>query len=194
MNSHTPLSRRSLLTGVASLGASLVASRALGFAGGPAKWNDKFEVAVDLEINDPNEGRYHRPYVAVWVEDANGNSIRTLSLWVQTTRRGPRWIPDLRRWFRGEESRREAKGGDLVETISSPTRNPGKYTLVWDGKDDTGKLVTQGKYDICVEAAREHGTYGLLRKTFDFGKTPVKGDLGGNEEIKAASVEYRKRA
>ena len=74
------------------------------------KWKDGFELAVDFEINQPGDTRYHRPFVAVWIEDANGNSVRTLCLWVQQTGRGPRWIPDLRRWYRGEKDRQKTHG------------------------------------------------------------------------------------
>ena len=43
-------------------------------------WNKEFEVVVNLEINHPDAqaGRCRRPYVAVWVEDKDGNSVRHL--------------------------------------------------------------------------------------------------------------------
>ena len=38
-------------------------------------WNKDFELVVNFEINHPEAeaGRYRRPYVAVWVEDKDGN-------------------------------------------------------------------------------------------------------------------------
>jgi len=90
------------------------------------KWDDRFELAVDLEIA-PQEGfRYHRPYVAVWVEDANGRPVRTLSVWVNTSGRGPRYIRELRRWFSMEREQEGAGGPDLITTVSSATRLPGQ--------------------------------------------------------------------
>ncbi|MBV9879678.1 MAG: DUF2271 domain-containing protein, partial [Gemmatirosa sp.] len=77
------------------------------------KWDDRFELAVDLEIAAQEGFRYHRPYVAVWVEDAAGKPVRTLSLWVNTTGRGPRYIRELKRWFYAE-GQPEAGGPDLV--------------------------------------------------------------------------------
>lgn len=156
-------------------------------------WQDPWELEVQLEIAEQNDPRPHRPYVAVWIEDKDGVPVKTLTLWVQTTGRGPRWIPDLRRWFRGERLRQLADGGDLVATVSSATRMPGVYKLAWNGRDDQGQKVKQGAYTLFVEAAREHGTYQLLRKDLTLGRQPLQGSLGGNVEIKSASFAYRQR-
>ncbi|MBN9502120.1 MAG: hypothetical protein BGO01_10830 [Armatimonadetes bacterium 55-13] len=197
MNNHDPdekLSRRGMLTGMATFALSLTSVGALASSiRRGTKWDSKYEAAINFEIDQPDGVRYHRPYVAVWLENKEGKAVRTLSLWVQTTRRGPRWIPDLRRWYRDEQDRKAANGGDLVETISSATRMPGKYTLVWNGMDDAGKPVDQGDYYVCIEAAREHGTYQLIRKSFTFTNKAFKQKLEGNLEIKEAEVEFRKR-
>ena len=162
-------------------------------AGAISKWDPKMEMAVDFEINQPDGFRYHWPYMAVWLEDKDGKSVRTLSLWVQTSRRGPRWIPDLRRWYRDAQAAQEAGGPDLVATVSSATRMPGKYSLVWDGKDDKGSPVLQGAYTFNLETAREHGPYQLMQKAITIGPKPFKEDVVGNAEVKGATLEYRKR-
>ena len=157
------------------------------------KWDDHFELAVDLEIA-PQEGfRYHRPYVAVWVEDANGRPVRTLSAWVNTSGRGPRYIRELRRWFSMERQQEDAGGPDLITTVSSATRLPGQYTVTWNGRDDRGNVVDQGNYRVFIEAAREHGSYQLMQQDLTLGAKPVAADLGSNEEIGRARVEYRRR-
>ncbi|MBS1706530.1 MAG: DUF2271 domain-containing protein [Armatimonadetes bacterium] len=198
MNQETapPHSRRSFLKQLGSLALMLAAPSLLAKAPAKkaAKWDIHYEALISLSIAEQEGFRTHRPYVAVWVEDANGKTIRTLSLWVQTERRGPKWIPDLRRWFRGEEDRRTADGGDMVTTISSATRQAGKYSLVWNGKNDKGALVDQGDYNICIEAVREHGTYQLIREKVSFGKKVFKQNFQGNQEIDGASVEFRKKA
>lgn len=157
------------------------------------KWNNGFELAVNFTINQPAGTRYHRPYIAAWIEDANGKSVRTLCLWYQQTGRGPRWLPDLKRWYRGEKKRKAELGGDLAKLISSATRKPGKYTLVWNGKDDDGKQLEQGTYFVCIEAAREHGTYQLIREDVSIGSRAFRKAFDSNIEIKEASVEYRKK-
>ncbi|RYG53763.1 DUF2271 domain-containing protein [bacterium] len=190
----SPLSRRTLISRMATLALSAVALPAVSaLAQGRPAWNREFELAVDLELSPSDGARYRRPYVAVWIEDGSGNPVRTLSLWVQTRKPGPRWIPDLKRWYRKEKQRKTRDGGDLIEAISVATRVPGKYTVVWNGRNDDGKLVPQGEYAVCVEAAREHGTYQFLREAVTIGSKPFETNLGSNVEIKGASVEYRKK-
>ncbi len=118
--------------------------------------------------------------------------MKTLVLWVQSTGPGPRWIPDLKRWYRSDRLRKLADDTDLVETISEATRKPGQYSVTWDGRDDGGKLVKPGKYTVYVEAAREHGTYQISKKLVTFGDKPFQETFESNQEIKAASIEYRK--
>ena len=157
------------------------------------KWDDRFELAVDLEIAPQQGYRYHRPYVAVWVEDAGGKPVRTLSAWVNTSGRGPRYIRELRRWFTMERDQEDAGGPDLIATVSSATRLPGQYTVTWNGRDDRGNVVEQGTYRVIIEAAREHGSYQLMQQELTLAAKPVTADLPGNEEIGRARVEYRRR-
>jgi len=77
--------------------------------------------------------------------------------------------------------------------MSRPTRPPGKYRVVWDGKDDQGKPVPTGKYTVLIDAAREHGTYQNLRREVTIGGEPFRHELPGDVEIKAASIEYRRK-
>jgi thiamine biosynthesis lipoprotein ApbE len=162
----------------------------------PAGWGADFELAVNLEINNPDTSRrYRRPYVVVWIEDKKDVPVRTLSLWVSSAGAGPeKWLPDLKRWYRGEEIRRLNDTIDVVHTISRPTRSPGKYTVIWDGTDNHGKPLERGEYTIFIEAAREHGTYQSIRKPITIGEKPFAEELKGNVEIKSASLEYRRKA
>jgi thiamine biosynthesis lipoprotein len=158
-------------------------------------WGNTYELRVNFEISGPtgNAQRYRRPYVAVWVEDKDGLTARTLALWLQTKQPGPRWHPDLKRWYRDDQARRLADDTDLIDTISRPTRQPGKYSVTWDGKDDQGKPLGQGSYTICIEAAREHGTYQIVRKEVTVADKAFAEELKGNVEIKSASIEYRRK-
>ena len=155
-------------------------------------WPKTAKLAVSFEINNPATTRYRRPYVAVWIEDRDGIPIRTLVLWIQEGR-GARWHPDLKRWYKQETLRKLVAGNALIGTISAPTRPPGRYTAIWDGKDDQGKLVSLGNYTLYIEAAREHGTYQLIRQPLVLGAKALKGNLTGNTEIKAAAYEYTPR-
>lgn len=151
-----------------------------------------FELTLSFELRSPSGGRYQRPYVAAWVEDADGFPVRTLLLWVLQSQKGRRWVPDLRRWHKADDTRRLVDDKDLLATVSGATRNPGTYSVRWDGKDDHGKVVKPGKYTLCLEAAREHGTYQLMRHPFTLGGDDFAAELKGNEEFTGARVEGRR--
>lgn len=151
------------------------------------------ELRVDFEIRRAEGGRYQRPYVAAWIEDKDGFPVRTLLLWILKSEKGQRWIPDLKRWHHGDQVRRLAEDKDLTTTISGATRNPGRYSVVWDGRDDHGAVLPAGSYTFYLEAAREHGTYRLMKHPFAVGGDPFQAELKGNEEIQGATLEYRRR-
>jgi hypothetical protein len=160
-------------------------------------WGKDFELVVNFEINSPDAepGRYRRPFVAVWVEDRNGMPIRNVSLWVSLGGPGPwEWLKDLKRWYLSDQARKRFDKRDMVLTMSRPTRPPGKYSVIWDGKDDHGKLVDRGEYTLFIDAAREHGTYQSIRKEVTLDDAPFAAELEGNVEIKSAAIEYRRKA
>lgn len=199
MHSAPTFGRRDMLARLAGIALSLTGLTAFRRFAPTAsrvaapKWDDRFELAVDLEIAPPQGSRWHRPYVAVWVADAADRPVRTLSVWVNTTGRGPRYIRELRRWFTIERDGEDAGGPDLIATVSSATRLPGQYSVTWNGRDDRGNVVEQGTYRVFIEAAREHGTYQLMQQEMTLASKPVAADLAGNEEIGRARVEYRRR-
>ena len=159
-------------------------------------WDKELELLVNFEINQPGggRGRYRRPYVAVWVEDDDGRPVRTLSLWVSMGGSGPfQWLPDLKRWYQGDQDRRLIEKKEIFFTVARPTRPPGKYKVIWDGKDNDGKQLPGGDYTITVEAAREHGTYQSIRKQVTLAGKPFTEELKGNVEIKSATIEYRRK-
>jgi thiamine biosynthesis lipoprotein len=145
-----------------------------------------YELLINLELAQ-FEGRFRRPFVAIWVQNTNKKTVRNLALWFNK----PRWLPDLKEWYRTNYQDITGSGKN-VESISSATRPPGKYTIKWDMKDDAGNLVPAGKYTVYIEAAREHGTYQLIRKEIDCRKKEQSVSLPGNAEISSASLEYRK--
>jgi len=152
-------------------------------------WNSAFELTVNLELQRIDDVRYKRPYVAVWVEDADHFPIRTLALWFDKTR----WLPELKQWYRDDQIRNLSEGTDITRTVSSATRPPGQYTLKWDGKDNEGKPVKAGKYTIVVEASREHGSYQVERREIDFGNQPQQATLPAGSEMGAVTLDYHKR-
>ncbi len=155
-----------------------------------AKFDPKMELAVVFSIVDPGGFRFQRPYVAVWLEDAAGNEVRTLSVWAKTDGRGQRYLEHLTRWVGVAGAQQDT----LLSTSSSPTRNPGSYTLLWDGKNDKGALVNSGDYFLCIESAREHGPYALIREKVTVAGAANTRKLAGNGDIGDVNASYRKRA
>ena len=51
---------------------------ASGLAAAPAAAQ---ELAVSVEIPRLRVAEYHRPYVAIWIEDEAGKAVRTLNVW-----------------------------------------------------------------------------------------------------------------
>jgi len=165
--------------------------------GSAPAWAADFELVVNYEINRPPgvSGGYRRPYVAVWVEDKDGFPVRTLALWLSFGGAGPfQWLPDLKHWYKSDRDRKLVEKKEILFTVSRPTRQPGQYKVIWDGKDNNGKQLGGGDYTVCIEAAREHGTYQSIRKQVTLVDQPFTEELKGNVEIKSASIAYRRKA
>ncbi len=133
--------------------------------------------------------RARRPYVAVWIEDKDKFPVRTLALWFEK----PRWLPELRAWYHDDRIRSMAEGNDITASVSSATRSPGKYTIKWEGVDNAGKPVKAGKYTVCIEVAREHGTYQIYHQEMDFNGAAKQIPLQGGTEVVAVSLDYGKK-
>lgn len=146
-------------------------------------WKPEQELLISFALSQI-EGRSHRPFVAIWVEDENQQPVRNLALWYNK----PRWLRELRAFY----AQPHPDNFDM-SSITSATRSPGDYSLQWDGKDNAGQYVKQGKYTICIEAAREHGTYQLIRQEMDFNGKTKQQILTGNVEVAAAALDYRKK-
>lgn len=150
--------------------------------------NSNFELTVNLEIRLQGQQSVKRPYVAVWIEDSTHAAIRTITLWHERDK----YLSELKSWYlkyRGlYTSDRSA-----LSSVSSATRSPGKYSVKWDGKDDKGNIVPDGKYTVKIEVSREHGTYQLMRQEMIFNDQPKLINLEGNVEIASASLDYHKK-
>jgi FAD:protein FMN transferase len=165
------------------------AARPAATAGSPDKsvWNQNYELDINLELARIDDFRYRRPYVAVWVEGQDHLPVRTIAVWSGK----PRYLSELRSWYHTAQLR--GNEDDILRTVSSATRSPGRYTLKWDGKDDEGNFVKSGEYTIYIEVAREHGTYQILRQPMDFSGQPKQVTLPAGSEIGGATLDYHKR-
>ncbi|HLK64388.1 MAG TPA: DUF2271 domain-containing protein [Bryobacteraceae bacterium] len=151
-------------------------------------WNPAYELTVNVEIPQTKGFGARRPYVAVWVEDKDRFPVRTLAVWFEKVR----WLNELRAWYRDDRLRAMSEGNEILNSVTSATRSPGKYAFKWDGKDNGGKMVKAGRYTILVEAAREHGGYSLDRYEINCNGDPTQAQLPPDVELGAVSLDYHK--
>ncbi len=145
---------------------------------------DTAEVAVSFTFSPSGDERIENPYIAVWVEDLDGNLVKTISLWYEQSNKGQRWLSDLRQWA--------AASGETVDPATSgATQVAGDYTVVWDGTDADGAAVELGDYVLFIEAAREHGPYELTSSPISIASAGFAVTLADNGELTNASAEMR---
>jgi FAD:protein FMN transferase len=149
-------------------------------------WDPSFELIVNLELAK-FEGPYRRPFLAIWIEDKDKNSVRTVTVWYNK----PRWLKDLRAWHSANYSKFNPESG-TISTVSSATRSAGQYAIKWDGKNDKGEYVPTGEYTVKIEVVREHGTYQLYNQDIKVNNKKNKFELAPNTEVAAASIEIKK--
>ncbi|MCJ2188831.1 DUF2271 domain-containing protein [Novosphingobium beihaiensis] len=136
---------------------------------------------VTVELPRISEANYRKPYVAVWLENASGQTLAVSGVMYDQARIGLRWLPELRAWWR--------KGGRGLEMpadgISMPTRGPGHYNIGLRGVE----TLPDGAYNVVVEAAREKAGREVV-------KVPVmvrngvlaRGSASGSRELGKISV------
>ena len=127
--------------------------------------------------------RVRNPYIAVWIEDAEGELVDTIALWFLQSQKGTRWLNELQRWSSVDGS------STTIDTVSSATRTPGDYALTWDLTDADGRPVPAGDYHVCIESAREHGPYSLIREQVTLGDGDVTTELPPDGELRDATID-----
>lgn len=140
---------------------------------------DSTELVVDFTYAASSQGRVHNPYVAVWVEDADGTLVQTIAVWYEQSGKGTRWLNELRSWY-------SASGGEAL--TSGATRAAGSYSLVWDGTGLDGEPVPAGEYVLFIEAAREHGPYSITSTPITVDGSSFQVSLGDDGELTGATA------
>lgn len=158
----------------AAVGAALLA--------GPAH-----AATADVTVTIPKAtiAAYHKPYVAIWLEQPGTATARTLAVWYDLDNRenqGLKWLRDLRTWWRksGRELKMPADG------ITGATRAPGPQKVSLP----LGALPPGG-YELVVEAAREDGGRELVRLPFAWTGKPTPASAAGKTELGAVSAAIR---
>lgn len=144
-------------------------------AAASSSWPMGYSARLDYELPKIEVADYHAPYVVIWVTDANKQLVRTLNVWGDDRK----WLDSNYVWWR-----RYGRKLDNIDTVAKPSRQAGRYSVVWDGLNDAGQRVEAGQYTVHIEAAREHGQHSY--QTFPLAvaaqasqqKAPAKDELG----------------
>lgn len=148
---------------------------------GPA-WPSGFRVDVSYEVPAIKTARYRRPYLAIWITDERDRVVRTLLL----LGRRPAYANANYLWWGsyGPEARTK------LAAVSRATRAPGRYTAIWDGRDDQGRPVPQGRYRLHVEAARQFGGHAHSVSDLNLRATPLTQAIAAKREFGAVRARY----
>jgi hypothetical protein len=146
---------------------------------------DAADLTLNVEIPQLPVAEYHRPYVAIWIEDANQTIAANLAVWYQVRGDHTKWLPDLRQWWR--------RGGrDLkvpVDGLTGATRPVGQHSLKFDASQAPLAGLKPGQYALVVEAVREVGGREALRLPFDWPIKSAKREAAkGSKELGAVAL------
>src|SRR5690349_12006786 len=120
------------------------------------------DLSVSVEIPELPVAEYHRPYVAVWIENANQAIAANLAVWYQLRGDHTKWLPDLRQWWRrgGRDLKVPADG------LTGATRPVGQRLLKFDAAQPPLASLKPGQYAVVIEAVREVGGREVVRIPF----------------------------
>ncbi|SNS85100.1 Hypothetical protein SAMN06295912_11945 [Sphingomonas laterariae] len=128
---------------------------------------------IDVTVNIPQlkVAEYHRPYVAMWIEQAGQPAAHTVAVWYDDDMKaneGTKWLRDMRTWWRksGRTMKFPAAG------ISGATRAPGPQKASFTAGKGGLPNLAPGNYVLFVEAAREVGGRELLQLPFAWPPKP----------------------
>jgi len=149
------------------------------------------ELNVAVQLPKLSVAEYHKPYVAVWIEDSNKQVVSNLTVWYDAkmaNNEGEKWLKDMRQWWR-------KTGRTLtmpVDGVTGATQGPGQYDLSFiAGKAPLNNLES-GDYTLRVEAAREVGGREVVDIPFQW--PPAKAatfNATGSTELGAVAVSIK---
>ncbi len=127
------------------------------------------QLTVDFELPTFDTADYHKPYVAIWLE--NKEEKKTLLLWHLKKRKSDKWLVDIRRWWR-----KLGRYGETPDAFTGATRGPGKYSEQFNIGD-------QSKFTLFIEVVREDGGRSLLKQKVNFDDNKNSYHIAASKEV-----------
>ncbi|PHR94158.1 MAG: hypothetical protein COA69_00745 [Robiginitomaculum sp.] len=141
-----------------------------------------FGLHIDYAIPRIDTSDYEYPYVVMWITDTKKKLVQTINI----TGDEPRWVEENYVFWR----RYGRKHPAMVESISRPSRAPGRYTLMWDGFDTDGNPSAQGDYILHIEASREHGGHQYIKQELALGVETFEAIIESGAELGQIEIHY----
>lgn len=149
------------------------------------------DIGLSIEVPRLDVAEYHRPYVAIWIENPDQSVAADLAVWYDVAKKnneGTEWLKDMRQWWR-----RSGRNQTFpVDGVSGATKPVGKYALRFDAAAKPLAGLKPGQYAVVVEAAREVGGRELLRIPFQW--PPQKAEqltARGEHELGAIALDLK---
>ena len=148
------------------------------------------QLTLDVTLATQKVAEYHKPYVAGWIETADGNDTGNVFVWYDVKKPnggGQKWLKELRTWWR-------KSGRDLtlpVDGLTGATHAPGRQTLTLDSTNAALKDLKPGAYTMVVEAARENGGHDLVKVPFTWNGKAFAGGATGDGELGDVKLAYK---
>ena len=134
------------------------------------------QAAAEISFTFTRQGGVASNQFAVWVENAEGQYIRTLYATRWTAgggwRRRPASIPV---WV--SRSGLSEKPRSQIDALSGATGQTGRRIFLWDGTDSNGAPVQPGNYVIFVEGTLRWENQVLFRAPIAVGQGPAPAEV-----------------
>jgi hypothetical protein len=148
------------------------------------------DVTLSVEIPQLQVAEYHKPYLAIWIEQPADRTVTNIAVWYEVNnakQEGEKWLKDLRQWWR-------RSGRDLampVDGITGATRAPGVHPLPL-GRHTAFAAMEAGEYRLVIEAAREVGGREVVQIPFVWPPSAAeKHEAAGKAELGIVVLELR---
>ncbi|WP_223066419.1 DUF2271 domain-containing protein [Paenibacillus caui] len=137
---------------------------------------------VDIHYQLYHLDRLASNQIAIWIEDSQGNYVKTLRASSFTANGGYRTRPEsLPEWR--EAANWENASENEIKRVSLPEQEPGMHVVYWDCTDESGQAVDPGTYVYKVE-----GNIFWENRVIYTGEIAVGSDFAGETKAK---VEYK---
>jgi thiamine biosynthesis lipoprotein len=143
----------------------------------PTQWPDGYHVTFVLTL----KSTFFRPYVAIWIEDQNGQCIKPLTVWGKDRQ----YLKRMTSWWR-----HAGKDPNFAQSVTRASRSGGTYTLVWDGTDERGRPVPRGTYVVRLELQREKSKRFDLKGAIECDSGPATGGIPDSPEVTNMFIRY----